>query len=48
MGYEYGAKGYRSAVLYRKPEWYKDLDFSYDMSFPMSRILTRNRAAAAP
>lgn len=33
-GYEYGAKGYRSAVLYRKPEWYKDLDFSYDMSFP--------------
>jgi hypothetical protein len=33
-GREYGAKGYRSAVLYRKPEWYKDLDFSYDMSFP--------------
>ena len=33
-GHEYGAKGYRSAVLYRKPEWYKDLSFSYDMSFP--------------
>ena len=33
-GREYGAKGYRSAVLYRKPEWYKDLDFSFDMSFP--------------
>lgn len=33
-GREYGAKGYRSAVLYRKPEWYKDLEFSYDMSFP--------------
>jgi len=33
-GREYGAKGYRSAVLYRKSEWYKDLDFSFDMSFP--------------
>jgi hypothetical protein len=33
-GTEYGARGYRSAVLYRNPEWYKDLDFSYDMSFP--------------
>jgi len=33
-GREYGAKGFRSAVLYRKPEWYGELDFSYDMSFP--------------
>jgi len=33
-GREYGAKGFRAAVLYRKPEWYKDLDFSYDMSMP--------------
>jgi hypothetical protein len=33
-GREYSARGYRSAVLYRKPEWYKDLNFSYDMSFP--------------
>jgi len=33
-GRDYGAKGYRSAVLYRKPEWYEDLDFSFDMSFP--------------
>ena len=33
-GREYGAKGFRSAVLYRKPEWYADLDFSYDMSIP--------------
>lgn len=32
-GREYGAKGYRSAVLYRKAEWYGDLDFSFDMSF---------------
>jgi hypothetical protein len=33
-GREYGAKGFRSAVLYRKPEWYSDLDFSFDMSMP--------------
>jgi hypothetical protein len=33
-GREYGAKGFRSAVLYRKPEWFGDLDFSYDMSIP--------------
>jgi hypothetical protein len=33
-GREYGAKGFRSAVLYRKPEWYGDLDFSFDMSIP--------------
>jgi hypothetical protein len=33
-GGEYGAKGFRAAVLYRKPEWYKDLDFSFDMSMP--------------
>jgi hypothetical protein len=31
---EYGANGYRSAVLYRKPEWYKNFAFSFDMSFP--------------
>ena len=33
-GREYGAKGFRSAVLYRKPEWYTDLEFSFDMSMP--------------
>jgi hypothetical protein len=33
-GQEYGAKGFRAAVLYRKPEWYQDLDFSFDMSMP--------------
>ena len=33
-GREYGAKGFRAGVLYRKPEWYKDLDFSFDMSIP--------------
>jgi|SRR5271157_410102 len=33
-GREYGAKGFRAAVLYRKPEWCQDLDFSFDMSMP--------------
>jgi hypothetical protein len=33
-GREYGAKGFRAAVLYRKPEWYDALDFAFDMSFP--------------
>jgi hypothetical protein len=31
---EYGAQGFRSAVLYRKPEWYDALEFSFDMSIP--------------
>ncbi len=30
----YGAKGFRSAVLYRNAEWYDKLEFSYDMSIP--------------
>ena len=33
-GREYGARGFRSAVLYRNPDWYGDLDFSFDMSIP--------------
>jgi hypothetical protein len=33
-GREYDARGFRSAVLYRRPEWYKDLDFAFDMSMP--------------
>jgi hypothetical protein len=28
------ARGFRSAVLYRKPEWFSALHFSYDMSIP--------------
>jgi hypothetical protein len=31
---EYGAQGFRSAVLYRKQLWYDALKFSYDMSVP--------------
>jgi hypothetical protein len=33
-GREFGATGFRSAVLYRRPEWYGELDFSFDMSMP--------------
>jgi hypothetical protein len=31
---EYKAKGFRAAVLYRRPDWYDNLDFSFDMSMP--------------
>jgi hypothetical protein len=33
-GREFGANGFRAAVLYRKPEWYQALEFSFDMSIP--------------
>ena len=31
---DYQAEGFRSPVMYRNPDWFKDLDFSYDMSMP--------------
>jgi len=31
---EYGARGFRAAVLYRRQEWYDALEFSFDMSIP--------------
>jgi hypothetical protein len=31
---EFDATGFRSAVLYRNPEWFDALDVSYDMSIP--------------
>ena len=33
-GREFGAAGFRSAILYRRQEWYEALQFSYDMSVP--------------
>lgn len=33
-GREFGSRGFRSAVLYRNPEWFDQLDFEYDMSLP--------------
>jgi len=32
--WEFGAYGFRSAVLYRNPEWLQALDFCFDMSIP--------------
>jgi hypothetical protein len=31
---DYGARGFRAAMLYRKPEWYDALQLSFDMSMP--------------
>src|SRR5262249_3916160 len=31
---EWGAKGFRAGVLYRNPDWFKHLNFSYEMSMP--------------
>lgn len=33
-GKEFGAEGFRAAVLYRKQLWYDALEFSFDMSVP--------------
>lgn len=33
-GKQFEARGFRSAVLYRKSEWMNELDFAYDMSIP--------------
>lgn len=33
-GKEFRARGFRSAVLYRRLEWMGELDFAYDMSVP--------------
>jgi hypothetical protein len=31
---QWGVEGFRAAVLYRNQQWFKDLDFAYDMSVP--------------
>ena len=31
---EHAARGFRAGLLYRKPEWYDSLNFSFDMSIP--------------
>jgi hypothetical protein len=33
-GRQWGATGFRAAVLYRRQEWFDALEFSYDMSVP--------------
>jgi hypothetical protein len=39
----WGAKGFRSAILYRNFDWYDALDFEYDMSAPNSGHLEPQR-----
>lgn len=31
---QFGARGFRSPVMYRRPEWFDAFEFTYDMSFP--------------
>ena len=33
-GRKWGAEGFRAAILYRRQEWFDELEFSYDMSVP--------------
>jgi hypothetical protein len=33
-GREFGSRGFRSGAMYRRQDWFSDLDFSYDMSVP--------------
>ena len=33
-GRKWGTEGFRAAVLYRRQEWFQDLQFAYDMSVP--------------
>lgn len=42
-GRRFRAAGFRSAILYRRQEWYSELDFSYDMSVPNSGYLDPQR-----
>jgi hypothetical protein len=39
----WGAKGFRSAVLYRRQEWFGAFEFDYDMSVPNSGRLEAQR-----
>jgi hypothetical protein len=42
-GHAWGAKGFRSAVLYRNLNWYDALEFEYDMSVPNAGHLDPQR-----
>jgi hypothetical protein len=39
----FGGRGYRSALMYRNPDWYDALDISYDMSIPNNAHLEPQR-----
>jgi hypothetical protein len=42
-GRKFRALGFRSAVLYRNPDWFDQLEFEYDMSVPNSGCLEAQR-----
>ena len=42
-GREFGANGFRSAVLYRNLDWYDHLEFEYDMTVPNTGHLDPQR-----
>jgi hypothetical protein len=42
-GREFGAAGFRSAILYRNMDWFGALDFAYDMSVPSVGSLEAQR-----
>jgi hypothetical protein len=42
-GRDYGADGFRSAILYRNVDWFGALDFAYDMSVPSVGSLEAQR-----
>jgi hypothetical protein len=42
-GIDFGARGFRSAILYRNVDWFDALDFAYDMSVPSVGSLEAQR-----
>ena len=40
---KFGANGFRSAIMYRNPDWLSSLDFQYDMSIPNAGHLDPQR-----
>jgi hypothetical protein len=38
-GRQFGAAGFRAAIMYRNLDWYENLEFSYDMSAPSTAHL---------
>ena len=42
-GRRYRASGFRAAILYRRQEWYPELEFDYDMSVPNAGHLEPQR-----
>jgi hypothetical protein len=39
----FGSRGFRSAAMYRNPDWYEALDISYDLSIPNTAHLEPQR-----